>query len=311
MPRRPIEITLPRLDGTRAVVTGGSDGIGLGIATALAGAGAEVVLPVRNPAKGAAARDRVLRTHPDARVSLGTLDLSSLASVDAFAGAMVADGTPVDLLVGNAGVMTPPERQTTVDGFELQLGTNHLGHVALVRGLLPLLRAARGHVTSQISVAARGAVGSTGTTRTGSAATTACAPTSSRSWRSVCSGSSSPAEPRARVGRDEQHRPPGVAPTSLLAARPELGRSGDTASVRVIAGCPGAGCSWGPAHRRTAGTRRRDRPAVRDGGFVGPTGPGGAGGAPGTLAPWKPLRSAEDARRVWELSEQLLGAPVR
>lgn len=311
MPRRPIEITLPRLDGTRAVVTGGSDGIGLGIATALAGAGADVVLPVRNPAKGAAAREQVLRTHPDARVSLGTLDLSSLASVDAFAESMVADGTPVDLLVGNAGVMTPPERQATADGFELQLGTNHLGHVALVRGLLPLLRTARGHVTSQISVAARGATINW----------------DDPNWERRYDSMRAYQQSKLAFGlfglelarRSHEHgwgvtsnlAHPGVAPTSLLAARPELGRSGDTASVRVIRWLSARGLLVGTP--RTAGLPAlvaATDPSVRDGGFVGPTGPGGAGGAPGPLDPWKPLRSVEDARRVWTLSEELLGAPV-
>lgn len=312
MPRRPIEITLPRLDGARAFVTGGSDGIGLGIATALAGAGAHVVLPVRNATKGAAAREQVLRAHPDARVSLDTLDLSSLASVDAFAESMVSDGTPVDLLVGNAGVMTPPERQTTVDGFELQLGTNHLGHVALVRGLLPLLRAARGHVTSQISVAAR-----SGSINWGDP-----------NWERRYDGMRAYRQSKIAFGlfglelerRSRQEgwgvtsniAHPGVAPTSLLAARPELGRSGDTASVRVI--------RWLSAHGLLVGTPHSaglpalvaaTDPAVRDGGFVGPTGPGGTGGAPGRLDLWKPLRSTEDARRVWELSEELLGSAAR
>ena len=82
--------------------------------------------------------------------------------------------------------------------------------------------------------------------------------------------------------------------------------------MRVIRWLSGRGLLVGTP--RTAGLPAlvaATDPAVRDGGFVGPTGPGGAGGAPGTLDPWKPLRSVEDARRVWELSEQLLGAPVR
>jgi NAD(P)-dependent dehydrogenase (short-subunit alcohol dehydrogenase family) len=312
VPRRPIDITLPRLDGTRAVVTGASDGIGLGIATALAGAGAAVVLPVRNPAKGEAARATVLREHPDAVVELGSMDLSSLASVDAFAASMVAEGTPVDLLVGNAGVMTPPERQTTADGFELQLGTNHLGHVALVRGLLPLLRAARGHVTSQISIVARsGAVH-----------------WEDPNWERGYDGMRAYRQSKIafglfglELGRRSAEQGwgitsnlahPGVAPTSLLAARPELGRSGDTAQVRVIRWLSARGLLVGTP--RTAGLPAlvaATDPDVQDGGFVGPTGAGGVGGAPGRTPLWKPLRSAEDARRVWELSEDLLGTTVR
>ena len=154
MARTPIDITVPDLTDRRAVVTGASDGIGLGIATRLAAAGAQVVLPVRNPAKGARALATIRETAPDADVSLRELDLSSLASVAALGQTLREEDRPIHILINNAGVMTPPERQVTADGFELQFGTNHLGHVALVRELLPLLRAGRARVTSQISVAA-------------------------------------------------------------------------------------------------------------------------------------------------------------
>ncbi|MDQ7993370.1 MAG: SDR family oxidoreductase, partial [Propionicimonas sp.] len=147
--------TLPDLTSRRAVVTGATDGIGLRIAARLAAAGAEVVVPARNPAKGRAALDRIRAGHPDARLVLEELDLSSLASVAELAARLLADGRPIHLLVNNAGVMTPPERRTTQDGFELQLGTNHLGHFALAAGLLPLLRAGRARVVTQTSIAAR------------------------------------------------------------------------------------------------------------------------------------------------------------
>ncbi len=140
-PRR-YDITVPDLTGKRAVVTGASDGIGLGIATRLAAAGAEVVMPVRNPRKGEAAAARIRDQHAGARLSLAELDLSSLASVAALGKTLAAEGRPIHLLVNNAGVMTPPERQTTADGFELQFGTNHLGHFALTGLLLGALRAA-------------------------------------------------------------------------------------------------------------------------------------------------------------------------
>nr|MDT0664688.1 SDR family oxidoreductase [Micromonospora sp. DSM 115978] len=159
MPRTPLNITVPDLAGKRAVVTGGSDGIGRGLATRLAAAGAEVLLPVRNPRKGEAAITTIRQAAPDANVSLRELDLSSLASVAALGEALRDEGRPIHVLVNNAGVMTPPDRQTTVDGFELQFGTNHLGHVALVAELMPLLRAGHARVTSQVSIAAnRGAI---------------------------------------------------------------------------------------------------------------------------------------------------------
>jgi NAD(P)-dependent dehydrogenase (short-subunit alcohol dehydrogenase family) len=127
MARSPIDITLPDLSGKRAIVTGASDGIGLGIAARLAGAGAEVLLPVRNRRKGEAAIAAIHRTNPSANVSLRELDLASLGSVAALGAALREESVPVHLLINNAGVMTPPGRQVTADGFELQFGTNHLG----------------------------------------------------------------------------------------------------------------------------------------------------------------------------------------
>ena len=143
MPRKRTDITVPDLSGTRAVLTGGSDGIGLGLATRLALAGAEVVLPVRNQRKGEAAIATIRRQAPGARVSLRELDLSSLDSVAALGHALRDEGRPIHVLVNNAGVMRPPDRQLTADGFELQFGTNHLGHYALTGRLLPALLAGK------------------------------------------------------------------------------------------------------------------------------------------------------------------------
>ena len=112
-------------------------------------------MPVRNPRKGEAAIAAIREQIPGANVSLRELDLSSLGSVAALGETLRSEGRPIHILINNAGVMTPPDRQTTADGFELQFGTNHLGHFALVAHLLPLLRAGRARVTSQISVAAR------------------------------------------------------------------------------------------------------------------------------------------------------------
>ena len=114
MPRT-LPLTLPNLSGRRAIVTGASDGIGFGIAHKLAAAGAEVVLPVRNRRKGEAAVAHIRREHPAAHVSLRNLDLSSLRSVAALGQQLREEGLPVHLLVNNAGVMTPPERQSTAE----------------------------------------------------------------------------------------------------------------------------------------------------------------------------------------------------
>ena len=136
------EIDVPDQSGRLAVVTGANSGIGLETARRLALAGADVVLAVRSVDKGNRAADDVRSTAPNATVTVTALDLASLASIEAFAGSMIADSRPVDLLINNAGVMAVPTRHTTADGFELQLGTNHLGHYALTGRLLPLLRAA-------------------------------------------------------------------------------------------------------------------------------------------------------------------------
>jgi NAD(P)-dependent dehydrogenase (short-subunit alcohol dehydrogenase family) len=92
---------------------------------------------------------------PDAKLTIKSLDLSSLDSVAALGEDLNAEGRPIDILINNAGVMQPPERQTTADGFELQFGSNHLGHFALTGHLLPLLRAADARVTTLSSLAAR------------------------------------------------------------------------------------------------------------------------------------------------------------
>jgi NAD(P)-dependent dehydrogenase (short-subunit alcohol dehydrogenase family) len=150
------DIQLPDLTGRLAVVTGSNSGIGLGAATRLAGAGAEVVLAVRNEAKGTAAQEQIRAAHPGAELSIEALDLSSLDSVAAFADRMLDRDRPIDLLINNAGVMMPPDRHTTADGFELQFGTNHLGHFALTGRLLALLRRARApRVVTVSSSAAR------------------------------------------------------------------------------------------------------------------------------------------------------------
>src|SRR6266481_1805750 len=125
---------VPGQQGRLAVVTGANTGLGFETARVLAARGASVVLAVRDTDKGKRAAARIAGTAPGADVTVQPLDLASLESVRAAAGALRARHPRIDLLVNNAGVMFPP-KQTTVDGFELQLGTNHLGHFALA-GLL-------------------------------------------------------------------------------------------------------------------------------------------------------------------------------
>ena len=305
MSRRP-ELSLPDLSDRRALVTGASDGIGLRIATRLAAAGAEVLMPVRNAAKGEAAAARIREAAPDARLVGMALDLSSLESVAALTDQLLAEGAPIHLLVANAGVMTPPQQQRTVDGFELQFGTNHLGHVALTGRLLPLLRAGRARVVSQTSIAAR--QGQVNWDDLG--------------WEQSYDGMKAYRQSKIAVGLfglelDRRSRAggwgvtsaishPGVAPTALLAARPEVGRSRDTLGVRVIRALSTMGLAGTPDSAALPALLAATTPDA-GGRFFGPQGPGHAGGSPAEQALWSPLREVEGASRLWNVSQEMVG----
>ncbi|WP_416952534.1 SDR family oxidoreductase [Nocardioides sp. T5] len=200
-----------------------------------------------------------------------------------------------------------PARATgDTDGFELQLGTNHLGHFALTGHLLPLRRAGRGRVTSQVSIAARrGGMNwdDLGWERSydGMAAY--------RQSKIACGLFGLELSRRSAAagwGVTSNLSHPGVAPTSLLATRPEVGRNEDTTSAKVI--------RWLSARGLVAGTVESARlPALlaatagEDGGFYGPQWPGNAGGPPGPQRLWPPMRRDADAARLWEVSEELTG----
>lgn len=126
---------VPDQSGRVAIVTGANSGLGYDTAAVLADKGAHVVLAVRNLDKGRQAVDRIKSGSPNADVTLQELDLSSLNSVRKAAAELRAAHPRIDLLINNAGVMYVPRRETTEDGFEMQFGTNHLGHFALT-GLL-------------------------------------------------------------------------------------------------------------------------------------------------------------------------------
>ncbi|GHE76598.1 short chain dehydrogenase [Amycolatopsis deserti] len=308
MARTTPDIPVPDLTGKLAVVTGASDGVGLGLATRLAAAGAEVVVPVRNRRKGEAAIAKIHRRHPDAGISLRDLDLSSLESVAAVADRLTEEGRPIHILVNNAGVMTPPDRQTTKDGFELQFGTNHLGHFALVARILPLLRAGGARVTSQISVAAgrhsinwddlqweRGYHGNR-----------------AYSQSKIAFGLFGlELERRSREGgwgitSNLSH--PGVTPTNLLAARPEVGRERDATLVRFIRALSARGILFGKVESALLpALYAATSPDAEGGRFYGPSGFRHLSGPPAGQQLYPRLRSTDDARRIWEISEDLTG----
>ncbi|NTY61936.1 SDR family oxidoreductase [Mycolicibacterium sphagni] len=136
------DVVVPDLAGKLIVVTGSTSGVGLALAARFSAAGAEVVMAIRNRAKGERALSQIRARTPDAAVNIKRLDLASLDSVAALGEELTAEGKPIDILINNAAVIAPMKRDTTIDGFEMQFGTNHLGHFALTAHLLPLLRAA-------------------------------------------------------------------------------------------------------------------------------------------------------------------------
>lgn len=142
---------IPPQTGRLAVVTGATGGLGYELARLLAQSCADVILAGRDEAKGREAARRIRALAPNALVRFEKLDLARLSSIATFAGKLRAQGLPVDILVNNAGVMALPDRHLTVDGFEMQLGTNYLGHFALTALLLPLLKASRKRRVVQMS----------------------------------------------------------------------------------------------------------------------------------------------------------------
>lgn len=306
MSRKTIDITIPDLSGKLAVVTGASDGMGLGMASRLAAAGAEVIMPVRNPRKGETAITKIRASVPAAKVSLRDLDLSSLTSVAALGDTLREEGRPIHLLINNAGVMTPPDRQTTADGFELQFGTNHLGHFALVAHLMPLLRAGRARVTSQVSIAAnQGSIN-----------------WDDLNWERSYDGQRAYSQSKIAFGLfglelDRRSRAggwgitsnlshPGVAPTNLLAARPELGRGEEVPARRMIRFLSERGILLGTVETaKLPALMAATDPSSKPGGFYGPSWPGRVGGPPAEQKLYSRLRSTDEAARVWDVSEQL------
>ncbi|MFI6579630.1 SDR family oxidoreductase [Embleya sp. NPDC050493] len=302
------EVSEPDLRGKLAVVTGASDGVGLGLAAQLARAGAELVLPVRNEAKGAAALERIRASAPDARVSTRSLDLASLASVESLADTLNTEGRPIDLLVNNAGVMAPPVRHTTEDGYELQFGTNYLGHVALTGRLMPLLRAGRAHVTTVTSSAARGGridwedlqsenryspVRAYGQSKLANLlfALELDRRSTSNGWGIVSNAAH-----------------PGTTLTNLYASGPSLGRARPAphaaivkrlARLRILVQTVDAGLR----PLLYAATS----PTAVGGQLYGPDGWGEFTGEPTKLTVYKSARSEADAARLWQVSEHLTG----
>jgi NAD(P)-dependent dehydrogenase (short-subunit alcohol dehydrogenase family) len=308
---------MPDLTGRLALVTGASGGLGLGLAARLAAAGAEVLLGVRDRSRGEAALRELRSAAPSASVSgdpvsggpvsggsvsLRTMDLASLDSVARAADGLLDEGRPLDLLINNAGVMAPPVRHTTADGFELQLGTNHLGHVALTGRLLPLLRG--GRVTTMTSSAARqGQIDWTDLQ-------------AERKYAAVRAYNQSKLAnllfalelDRRGLGVLSNAAHPGTTLTGLYAAGPNLGRARPAPHEAIMKRLNG----WGIlVHGVEAGLEpalfAATNPAALGGRLYGPDGIGQFTGGPAELAIYKSARDPELAARLWDWSTEVTG----
>ncbi len=141
------------VSGKFFVITGGNSGIGFEAARILAGRGAEILILCRNPEKADSAVKQIKAEAPQADVRAAGLNLSDLSSVEKAAGQIARETDRIDALVLNAGIMMTPNRELTEDGFEVQIGVNHLGHFALAGQLIPLVKNAGGRVVSVASLA--------------------------------------------------------------------------------------------------------------------------------------------------------------
>ena len=294
---------IPSQAGKTAVVTGANSGIGFHIALELARAGARVVVAVRDEVKGNAAIRRLRAEVPDADLHLGLLDLADLGSVHRFA-AQVMDSTgPLDLFVNSAGVMGVPQRLTTRDGFELQFGTNHLGHFAVTGLLLPRLLTRPGARVVTVSSLAheQGQIrfddlqGEEGYDP----------------WTAY--SQSKLANLLFAFELDRQARThgldlvsvavhPGVSATNLQIAGPRLGHHGLRTRCRLfLVRRMGQSAARGALPSLYAATA----PEVVGGGFYGPNGPGHVRGNPTRVQPARGALDEQVAQRLWEVSERL------
>jgi NAD(P)-dependent dehydrogenase (short-subunit alcohol dehydrogenase family) len=303
--------TVPDLSGRLAVVTGSNSGLGFGLARRLSAAGADVVMAIRNRAKGEAAIDEIRATVPNAKLTIKPLDLSSLAGVAALGEELNADGRPIDILVNNAGVMTPPQRDTTTDGFELQFGSNHLGHFALTAHLLPLLRAAgQARVVSLSSLAARGGRIHFDDPQFEKSYTPMRAYGQSKLAVLMFARELDRRSKEAGWGIVSNAAHPGLTKTNLQISGPSRGRAKPSTMERLYT------LSWrltpflwqeideGILPALYAATS----PQAEGGAFYGPHGIYEAAGG-GVTAAKVPARARDDAdcRQLWEISERLTG----
>jgi NAD(P)-dependent dehydrogenase (short-subunit alcohol dehydrogenase family) len=292
---------IPDQGGRLAVVTGANSGLGLVTARELARHGARVVLACRNRERGEAALKEVTEAASGPAPELEELDLADLSSVRSFADRLAAGGEELDLLINNAGVMAPPRRRTA-DGFELQFGTNHLGHFALTRLLLPLMEGREdARVVTVSSNAHKTVRGIAFDNLNGDR----------RYFRWNAYGQSKLANLLFALELDRRLRArgssvkslaahPGYATTNLQsAAAPAF----DRMVMKMTDAVVGQSGEMGALPVLYAATE----PGVEGGTYVGPDGIGEQRGHPKIVSPNRVARDEGSARRLWDVSEELTG----
>ncbi len=291
--------------GKVAVVTG-TGGLGYEIALALGKHSADVILAGRSEAKGSESIRRILASAPGAKVRFELLDLASLSSVHAFSNRLLAEDRPIGLLINNAGVMMPPERRTTVDGFELQFGTNYLGHYALTAQLLPLLQRASSPRIVQVS---------SGAHRLGGAIhfDDLQWERSYKPWPAYAQSKLAMLMFALELQRQSEAEGwgltsnaahPGYARTELIANGP--GR--DALMTKIGEFLLGPFLSQSAADGALPVLYAATNPEAKRGGYYGPTGPFELIGAPGAAVIGAHAKDPAVAKRLWELSGELTGA---
>lgn len=295
------ESNVPDQSGRTVIVTGANTGLGYETARVLAGRGAHVVIAVRDTAKGDAAANKIRSASPQAEVDVVALDLGSLASVRAAAEQLKSAHPRIDLLINNAGVMYPP-KQTTADGFELQFGTNHLGHFALTGLLLEnVLAAEDSRVVTVASIAHRN-----------QAKIHFDDLQWERSYNRVAAyGQSKLANlmfayelDRRLTGRDtiSVAAHPGVSNTELMRHTPGTGLPGFNTLANLVTNSPLVGA--------LATLRAATDPTVRGGQYYGPAFPVasmGVVGHPHLVSSSAQSHDQGIQRRLWAVSEELTG----
>lgn len=286
--------------GKTVLITGANSGIGYQAARELARHGANVLLGVRDAAKGQAARGRIVADSPQAQVAVVPLDMASMASIRGFAEEFVASGNRLDVLVNNAGVMALPKREQTPDGFERQFGTNHLGHFALTGLLIPaLLRAEAPRVVTVASLAHRNgkmewdnlegekSYSPWGAYNMSKLANVLFARELDRRAR----------EQRSKLLSVAVH--PGISVTNIAGP----GSDFKSRFMRMFGRFMFQNDEMGALPTLYAATA----PEAQGGQYIGPGGFGEVGGHPKVVQPKPQALNEADGRRLWQVSEELTG----